>query len=199
MIKDLKRYERICCDDITTIENYNKMINDNSNNWVLHHKLEIDLNKTRKELIEMNLYYNRPASELIFVTRSEHNIIHYKNKPRTEEQKLYIKQKTKEAMWKPEIRKKHLANCLRGEDNPMYGKSPLDSMTEDAIKEWRLHISESRKGKSTGPQSEETKRKRSEKMKGRERGPFSEEHKSKLKQSALNRWAREKNIIKEKD
>ena len=48
--------------------------------WEIHHRKECDDEGrtlfTKKELIEINLYYNRPASELIFVTRSTHKKIH---------------------------------------------------------------------------------------------------------------------------
>ena len=48
--------------------------------WDIHHRKECDDEGrtlfTRKQLIEMNLYFNRPASELIFVTRSMHSKLH---------------------------------------------------------------------------------------------------------------------------
>ena len=50
--------------------------------WDIHHRKECDENGktlfTCKQLIEMNLYLNRPASELIFVTRSMHIKLHKK-------------------------------------------------------------------------------------------------------------------------
>lgn len=68
----------ICCEDISLIENYDKMIKDENNKygWVCHHKLEIELNKSRQELKDLNLYYHRPASELIFLPYSEHSKLH---------------------------------------------------------------------------------------------------------------------------
>ena len=48
--------------------------------WEIHHRRECDENGrtlfTKKQLIEMNLYRNRPASELVFVTRSMHKKLH---------------------------------------------------------------------------------------------------------------------------
>lgn len=64
-----------CCEDISLIENYNTALN-SPNRYVVHHRLEIELNKSVKELKELNLYYNRPASELIFLSNSEHCRIH---------------------------------------------------------------------------------------------------------------------------
>lgn len=55
-----------CKDDISLIENYEEAINDKNETWVCHHKLGIELGKTSKELIKLNLYYNRPANEFIF-------------------------------------------------------------------------------------------------------------------------------------
>ena len=48
--------------------------------WDIHHRRECDDEGrtlfTHKQLKEMNLYYNRPADELIFVTRSMHWKLH---------------------------------------------------------------------------------------------------------------------------
>ena len=76
--KNLYRLKKFCCEDISLIENYNEAAN-SSEKWQCHHKLEITLHKTSKELIEIGLYYNRPASELIFLTEKEHKSIHYKS------------------------------------------------------------------------------------------------------------------------
>ena len=69
-----------CCEDISLIENYKEAIADEEKMWDVHHRRECDENGktlfTCKQLIEMDLYYHRPASELIFVTRSMHKKIH---------------------------------------------------------------------------------------------------------------------------
>jgi len=65
-----------CCEDISTIENYKNAIEDPSQTWSCHHKKEIELRKTKQELIDMGLYYDRPASELIFLTHFEHQSLH---------------------------------------------------------------------------------------------------------------------------
>lgn len=72
---NLRKY---CCEDISLIENYNEAVNDTTQIWDCHHRKEIELNKNRQELIDMGLYYNRPASELIFLTHSEHTSLHTK-------------------------------------------------------------------------------------------------------------------------
>lgn len=88
--------KQYCCEDISLIENYDKAMNDKSNTvWICHHRKEIELNKTPDELKEIGLYFNRPACELIFLTRSEHLSLHNKGKRKTEQTraKLSISQK----------------------------------------------------------------------------------------------------------
>ena len=69
-----------CSEDISLIENYHQAISDEERTWDVHHRRECDENGrtlfTKKQLKEMNLYFNRPASELIFVTRSMHKKLH---------------------------------------------------------------------------------------------------------------------------
>ena len=67
-----------CIEDISLIENYKEAVN-SPILWQCHHKKEIELNKSAKDLIEMGLYYHRPANELIFLTVSEHSKLHQTN------------------------------------------------------------------------------------------------------------------------
>lgn len=71
-----KNVNKFCKDDLSLIENYDKAINDNINVWDCHHRLETDLNVSQQYLISNNLYLNRPATELIFLTRTEHRKLH---------------------------------------------------------------------------------------------------------------------------
>ena len=70
-----------CCEDISNIENYDKMLSDTSQVWDCHHRLEImpwsGKQVSVEYLKEQNLYYDRPASELIFLTHSEHCKLHH--------------------------------------------------------------------------------------------------------------------------
>ena len=72
--------KRFCSEDIALIENYQQAIADEEKMWDIHHRRECDANGktlfTKKQLIDMNLYFKRPASELIFVTRSMHSKLH---------------------------------------------------------------------------------------------------------------------------
>ena len=69
-----------CSEDISLIENYHQAIADEEKMWDIHHRRECDSEGrtlfTKKQLIEMNLYVKRPASELVFVTRSMHKKLH---------------------------------------------------------------------------------------------------------------------------
>ena len=68
------------------IENYELAKADDFEGWHCHHRLEthtadgnrrkVDL--SREELIAMNMYYNRPANELIFMKAGEHISLHKK-------------------------------------------------------------------------------------------------------------------------
>ena len=67
-----------CVEDISNIENYEQAINDKTQTWDCHHRAEI-LPCGRfsvDDLKKFGLYFNRPASELIFLQRAEHIRIH---------------------------------------------------------------------------------------------------------------------------
>ena len=119
-----------CKEDISFIENYDKAIMDDTQTWDCHHRLEIQGNKilSVKELKEQKLYYKRPACELIFLTHSEHSILHNKNRKsdwnkkisESEKGKVVPKEictlisiKTKIAMDNPKIRQK-ISNAKKG-------------------------------------------------------------------------------------
>lgn len=110
-----------CKDDVSLIENYQRAINDKTQTWICHHKLGISLNLSIDELMEKNLYLNRPASELIFVTRKMHMSIHSKGRPQTKEQ---IEKRSKTFKEK---------GIFVGKNNPMYGKNAEDYMSHEAI------------------------------------------------------------------
>ena len=71
---------------IELIENYDLAKADNFKGWDIHHKLEIhdDYINSKEELIMMNLYYNRPPEELIWLKRGEHQILHNISKRKKE-------------------------------------------------------------------------------------------------------------------
>ena len=67
--------------ELRNIENFKEANEDNYMGWCIHHRLEINPDgtpgKTVKMLLAENLYYMRPASELIFLRVSEHLKLHH--------------------------------------------------------------------------------------------------------------------------
>lgn len=62
------------------IENYELAKADNFKGWCIHHRLELTLDgeyaHSKEELKRMDMYYNRPYFELIYLTKSEHMKLH---------------------------------------------------------------------------------------------------------------------------
>ena len=112
-----KQAKKYCCEDISLIENYKEAVNSNEI-YDCHHRLEIDLKKTPKELQELNLYYNRPATELVFITHADHTRLHQTNK--------IFSQSTKDLL--SDAGKKRV-----GDKNSFYGKRH----TEDSKQKMR--------------------------------------------------------------
>lgn len=155
--------KKFCLEDISLIENYEKAINDDTQTWHCHHRKETDNGYSRDDLKEMGLYYNRPASELIFLTAKEHFNLHFEHaspethKRRSDAQKgnkycvgrvlsEETKRKISEARkgthftMSEEARKK-ISESKKGSKNPMFGKNAEDFMTPEAIKAKREKLS----------------------------------------------------------
>ena len=103
--------KKFCCEDISLIENYNEAVK-SKEMYDIHHRLGTELSKSRQELKDLNLYLNRPANELIFLTRKEHVILHMTSERIN---------KLKETLKNPNIRK-HRSDRMKGKNNPFYGK-----------------------------------------------------------------------------
>lgn len=117
---DERRAKRYCKDDISKIENYKKAVNDNTQSYDIHHRNELTLDgkfaHTKEDLIRMNMYYNRPCDELIFLTKGEHTTLHRKGSHHSEE--------TKQKM----------AESRKCEKNPFYGKTHSDKFRKNQSK-----------------------------------------------------------------
>lgn len=164
--KQIKKY----CKDYTKIENYEKAISDTENVWECHHRLEthnsngerrlIDL--TREELYALNMYYNRPAEELIFLTVKEHQNLHHIGKKYSEETKKKMSEHQKGSIpWNKgkkfsEETKKKMSLARKGKNH-----------NHNHSEETKKKISESLKGKKPYEMTEETKKKMSESRKGK--------------------------------
>lgn len=95
-----------CKEDIRLIENYAEAINDKEKTWDCHHKLETELNLTQKQLMDMELYWDRPASELIFLTQHEHLSMHGKGRQFSDETRKKLSDAHNGRQFSDEARKK---------------------------------------------------------------------------------------------
>ena len=105
----------VCKDDISLIENYDKAIADTSQVYVCHHKAGILPcgRFSRKDLKKFNLYWHRPASELIFLTKSEHIRLHLLCKHHSEETRKKMSEAQKGKQLSEDTRKK-IAEARKG-------------------------------------------------------------------------------------
>lgn len=122
-----------CIEDPRKIENFEKAEADNFKGWVVHHRFELKCpvyKPKAKELIEWNLYFHRPASELIYMKQSEHNTLHNKGR------KL-----SAETRYKMHLAQSKIDHSYRkGKPGPNRGKQFSE--------EWRRKISEAGKGRT---------------------------------------------------
>lgn len=146
----LKHY----CDNFENIENYEKAKADNFNGWDVHHRLEthtsdgerrlVDI--TREELKALDMYYHRPASELIFLTKKEHQLLGKPSKGyhHSEETKKRLSEANKGKHRSEEIKNK-IGEANRGKHRSEEAKKKMsDSIKEhmakikDAYKQYKL-------------------------------------------------------------
>lgn len=76
-----KTFQAFCIEsEWELIENYELAKADNFIGWHCHHRLELhpdySIRFKADSLKKLDLYYNRPARELIFLTHAEHSRIH---------------------------------------------------------------------------------------------------------------------------
>ena len=143
MKHEFERY----CKDYKNIENYDKAAADDFKGWHCHHRLqtwtsdgerrEVDISAA--ELIALDMYYNRPPEELIFLTSMEHGFLHNKGKPGPNKGKKFSE----------EARRK-MSDAKKGKPSNKKGKK----LSEETKKK----LSKSHKGKHM---SVETRRKMS--------------------------------------
>ena len=179
MITSTKNLEKYC-KDYKNIENYQEALK-SPLRFDLHHSREITEKKSKKQLIDENLYYDRPPEELVFLEHGEHMRLHNANRSEETRQKISEAQKGHEGYWKgkhlsTEARqkisdamkgknvgkhlsaaaRKKMSNAKKGENNPMFGKN--------MSAETRQKISDAKKGKNM---SAESRQRMSDVKKGR--------------------------------
>ena len=157
----MRSFERYCnsINDISKVENYEVAKKDNFKGWHCHHRLETHNSDgerrlaviSRAELIALDMYWDRPPEELIFLTQTEHRRLHNtcsKGKHHSEKWRKKVSE-AKKGKPKSEEHRKKLSEAAKG-------KHPSE--------ETRRKMSEAQKGKRL---SEETKSKISEARKGK--------------------------------
>lgn len=109
----IRGYKSYCSEPLDKIEHYEEALAENFKGWCIHHRLEIQQDGTRvfmKELIDQNLYYGRPASELVFMKVSEHMTLHSTGN------KFFLgKHHSAETLQK-------MSEAKRGKNHPFFGK-----------------------------------------------------------------------------
>lgn len=179
-----ERTKSYCSEDISKIENYEQAVNDSTQIWDCHHRLEIQgqFKNSPALLKKCGLYYNVPAWQLIFLTKADHTRIHRLGshmsmetrkklsasrsgkfcgernpmfgKRHSEETRKKISEKALGRHHSTEARKK-MSMSRSGEKNPMFGKRHSE--------ETRKKLSIANSGKHL---SAETKKKMSAKIIG---------------------------------
>ena len=164
-----------CSEPLDKIEHYEKALAENFKGWCIHHRLEIQPDGTRmsrQELKDKDLYFNRPASELVFMRNGEHTALHMRGKPTWNKGKHHSADARKKMS--ESLRGKHhsaetrlkMSESKKGEKNPLFGKHHSA--------ETRLKMSESLSGENNplfGKHlSAETRQKISESHKGKKLG-----------------------------
>ena len=102
--KITKRLEKYCR-DYQNIQNYEDAVK-SPLRFDLHHRREISENKSKSDLIADNLYYDRPAEELIFIEAREHTRLHQEGKNMSAETRQKMSEAKKGRHW-------HLENGRR--------------------------------------------------------------------------------------
>ena len=149
----LKNVKKFCKDDISLIENYDKAIADKTQVWDCHHRKESQY--SAGELVDIGEYYNRPACELIFLTKSEHTRLHHLGKHHSAETRQKISESLSSEK-NPLFGKHHSAEARKKMSEAHKGKNHSD--------ETRQKIAEAHKHKH---HSEETRKKMGEARKGK--------------------------------
>ena len=119
----MKNFEKYCTEP-ENIENYEAAKKNNFKGWNCHHRLETHNSDGERRLVDitvdelkaLDVYYNRPASELVFLTSSEHIILHQKGKHPSEETRKKLRETMKGKPVSEETRKK-LREAAKGNTN----------------------------------------------------------------------------------
>lgn len=116
------------------IENYELAISDETQVYACHHRRETDEHKTMQQLIDEDLYYNRPAEELIFLTKEEHMKLHMLGNQLRYGRKLSEETKQKMSEAHKGEKNPNFGKHRYGSENPMYDKHHTEETREKMSK-----------------------------------------------------------------
>lgn len=149
--KHCDEYQRLrVCKEYWKVENYDLAKADNFKGWIMHHKLEIgtDYRNSAADLKLMNLYFNRPPEELIFMRLAEHVSLHKKGTKLSEEHRLKCSNAMKGKHLSEEHKRK-ISEAGKGKHKGFKGKHKY-WLGKKFTDEHKLKISEAHKGKPKG-------------------------------------------------
>lgn len=161
-----------CSEDKSLIENYEKAKADDFKGWCIHHRLEthnidgtrrkVDL--SREDLLALDMYYYRPANELIFMRREDHQSLHRKGRVVSEETRRKISEVNKGHHHSEETKEKISETMKRNpRSEEIKQKNRLAHLGKHHSEEAKRKMSEANKGHVV---SEGIKKKISEAHKG---------------------------------
>lgn len=158
------------CKNYEKIENYDKAVSDTTQTWECHHRMELIttgavVNSSVQDLKDWGIYYDRPADELIFLTKDEHRKLHQTGKQVSKEtRKLQSKaKKGKKGHKLSDETKKKISISNTGKSHPAWNKGvPCSEEAKRKMSEALKGKPSNRKGKT---HSDETRKKISEKLK----------------------------------
>lgn len=109
------------CLDPENIENFDKALADNFVGWVCHHRLQTWTSDGERRLVDisaaelkaLDMYYNVPAEQLIYLTESEHKSLH----SRGEHNPMYGKRAWNKGKHHSEEHINKIAEANRGKHN----------------------------------------------------------------------------------
>lgn len=130
--RSIERVNMYCCEDISLIENYEEAVK-SEKRYCCHHRNGID--KSGEQLKEEGLYYNRPASELIFLEFREHTRLHMQNLREETRQKLSGENNGMYGKHHKEETKQKMSNTHKGEKNGMAKECVINGTTYGSLTE----------------------------------------------------------------
>lgn len=128
---NLEKVKGFCREDISKIQNYEEAVKDEIHVWDCHHRLGKVISK--EMLKKIGWYYDRPAAELIFLTKSQHMRLHMLGNTRGFKKGQISCMKGKKHT---EEAKRKNSEAHKGNSNRSKRINQIDLNTGEIIKTW---------------------------------------------------------------